>query len=103
MVPPQLPVRNIEYSLIETPTEDRSKEHRQPDDCHVLIRWSQLVDLVKKNLTCACGKPVLHFERRTIGIATELDYRCSSCKKTATAFAGRSDYVEEKLDEHYFY
>jgi hypothetical protein len=47
---------------------------------------------------CSCGEPIKHFERPTIGIATEIDYHCQSCKKTASDLANRSIYVEEQAE-----
>jgi hypothetical protein len=50
-------------------------------------------------MACAkCGQAITNkFERRTVGIATELDFRCLSCKSFATANALRSNYVLEQL------
>jgi hypothetical protein len=41
--------------LMETPEKDRKLNRKKPDDCHVIIRWSHLVRLVKDNFVCACG------------------------------------------------
>jgi hypothetical protein len=63
-------------------------------DCHVLIRWSQLQRLVKERMSCVtCGLAVESFERRTVGIATEIDFFCPTCNLSETADALRSDYV----------
>jgi hypothetical protein len=71
------------------------------DDCHVLVRWSQLQNLVKKRMSCAdCGLAVTSFERRTVEIATEIDFICSGCEVFETAQALRSDYeVQESSME----
>jgi ribosomal protein L37AE/L43A len=66
-------------------------------DCHVLIRWSALHEVVTKNTACAkCGTAITRFVRRTVGIATDLDLECTKCKSTATAHAIRSEYELEK-------
>jgi hypothetical protein len=75
--PSELPLPT-EDILLGTPPEERRKNCKAPADCHILIRCSQLVDLVKENVTCACGKPIVDFERRTIGIAAEIDFNCKS-------------------------
>jgi hypothetical protein len=77
-----------------SPSEPPSDKRNAPDDCHVLIRWSQLQNLVKQTMPCAhCGLPVASFERRTVGIATETNFSCSVCKAFETARALRTDYV----------
>jgi hypothetical protein len=82
-----LTVRNNKnLALLETPPEARPKVQRQPDDCHVLIRWSQLEQFIKTTFYCQCGKPISQLERRTIGIATEIDFYCSTT------------YVEQKME-----
>jgi hypothetical protein len=74
-----------------------STERNASDDCHVLIRWSELQKLVEKRMSCAdCGLAVTSFERRTIEIATEIDFVCSACEVFETAQALRSDYVVEE-------
>jgi hypothetical protein len=95
---PTLPVRTIDCALLETPTDDRKTKRKRPDDCHIIIRWSQLVQLIETNFTCSCGHSIKNLDRRTVGIATDVDFHCQSCKKTASALADRSDYVEEKLE-----
>ena len=71
-----------------------TKERNATDDCHVLIRWSQLQNLVKNRMSCSyCGQPVTSFERRTVGIATEVDFFCPACKVSDTVAALRSDFV----------
>jgi hypothetical protein len=92
----RVPVCTIDTPLTETPPEDRRKKRKKPEDCHILIRWSQLVSLVKDNFSCACGQPIKDFERRTIGIATEVDFHCTACKKSASALADCSEYVEKQ-------
>jgi hypothetical protein len=48
-------------------------------------------------MSCAdCGLAVTSFERRTVGIETEIDFVCSACKVFETAQAHRSDYVVEE-------
>jgi hypothetical protein len=65
----------VEFALLETPPEKLRKMRKAPVDCHALNCWSSLVKLVKENMTCAkCGNAINKFERRTIGIATELDF-----------------------------
>jgi hypothetical protein len=93
--PISVPVPSIDLVLMETPPKEGRKNCKAPADCHILINWSQLVDLIKNNFTCMCGQPILDFERRTIGIAAEIDFNCKSCKKTVSALAG---YVEENLE-----
>jgi hypothetical protein len=52
-----------------------------PDDCHILIRWSELQNLVIVHMACAkCGKAITKFDHWTIRIAMELDFWCTSCK-----------------------
>jgi C1A family cysteine protease len=83
-----------ESMTLTSPSEPPSDERNAPDDCHVLIRWSQLQNLVKQRMACAhCGLPVATFERRTVGIATEINFSCSVCKAFETARALRTDYV----------
>jgi hypothetical protein len=85
-----------DLALQDTPTEERSKKRKPPDDCHVLILWSELHNLVTQNMSCSkCGSAVTKFDRRTIGIATELDFRCTTCKTDATGHALKSNYVLE--------
>jgi ribosomal protein L37AE/L43A len=93
--PASLP--NAILALQETPERDQKKKRKAPVDCHVLIRWSALQELVTKNMACAtCGTAITRFVRRTVGIATELDFDCRKCKTTATAHALRSEYELEK-------
>jgi hypothetical protein len=92
----RIPITNP--ALVETPPEDRRNMRKKPADCHVLIRWSRLVEMMKENLSCLCGERIKHIDRRTIGIATEIDFRCSSCKKEASVLADRTDYVEQKSE-----
>jgi hypothetical protein len=101
-VTPSSPVvRPVWLALTETPPEERKKMRQSPDDCHVLIRWSELVLLVKNNLCCSCGSPIKRFHRRTIGIATEIDFHCSCCKKTASALADRRSDVKEVTETNF--
>jgi hypothetical protein len=54
---------------------------------------------VTNNFSCKCGETITHFEeRRTIGIATELDYWCQSCKNIALALPDHSVHVEENSE-----
>ena len=92
----------LPFSLEETPPEKRRKKRKPAADCHVLIPWSSLLNLVTENMACAkCGQAITHFERRTIGIATELDFRCSVCKSQATAEALRTDYAKNKSPDDF--
>ncbi len=84
-----------------SPAEPPSDERNAPDDCHVLVRWSQLQNLVKRTMACAhCGLPVASFERRTVGIATEIDFSCSICKAFGNARALRTDYAVNDTMEY---
>jgi hypothetical protein len=49
---------------------------------------------------CGCGFPNFELQRRTIGIATEIDFSCK-CTKSYTAYEDRTDYMEEKLDQNF--
>jgi hypothetical protein len=70
-----------ESMTLTSPLQPPSEERNASDDCHVLIRWSELQNLVKQRMSCAhCGLPVTSFERRTVGIATEIDFSCPVCK-----------------------
>jgi hypothetical protein len=63
--------------LRKTPPEELKKKRKAADDCHVLIRWSKLKDLATLHMACAkCGQAITKLERQTVGIATELDFRC---------------------------
>jgi hypothetical protein len=77
----------FDVALFETPPKKRRKAHKKADDCHLLIRWSQLDKLAKNNFSCSCGEPIKHFERRMIGIATGIDFCFQSCKRSASALA----------------
>jgi hypothetical protein len=80
--------------LRKTPPEELKKKRKAADDCHVLIRWSELVNLVTSHMACAkCGQAITKFERQTVGIATELDFQCLTCKSFAMANALRSNYM----------
>jgi hypothetical protein len=88
---------NIQDCVSEDDSDDESLtlgSHLPPstDDCHVLIRWSQLQNLVKQKMLCAdCGLAVTSFQRRTVRIATDIDFVCSGCEVFETAQALRSD------------
>jgi hypothetical protein len=86
----------VDPALLETPPEKRKTKRQSPDDCHILIRWSQLSSLVKNNFLCKCGKQIEHFNKRTIVIATELDFRCPSCNNHAAVLADRSNYMDDQ-------
>jgi hypothetical protein len=103
--PPSSPeaVRAVNPALIEMPPNERRKIRKSPDDCHILIRWSQLAALVKKNFSCNCGEPIKHFDRQTIGIGTALDFRCQLCNKNASALADWSSYVEQNAEKTFLY
>ncbi len=47
-----------------------------------------------------CGNTNFELTRRTVGIATEIDFTCK-CRKSCTAYADRTNYMEEK-SEHDF-
>jgi hypothetical protein len=82
---------NTKDCVSEDDSDDESLTLGSPlppstDDCHVLIRWSELQNLVKKRMLCAdCGLAVTSFERRTAGIATEINFVCSVCEVFETA------------------
>jgi hypothetical protein len=83
-----------EGMTLTSPSEPPSDKRNAPDDCHVLIRCSQLQNLVKQTMECAhCGLTVATFKRWTIGIATEIEFSCSVCKAFETARALQTDYV----------
>jgi hypothetical protein len=84
-------------AIAETPPDIRNVKRKPPEDCHVLIRWSELEKLVRENMICMqCGFTIQNLDRRTIGIATEIDFTCTGCKKTGCAYADRTDYIMEK-------
>jgi hypothetical protein len=70
-------------------------------DCHVLVRWSEIEKLVKDRMACVvCGQAVRSFQRRTVGIATEVDFFCSTCDLSETATALKSEKtVQESSTE----
>jgi hypothetical protein len=69
-----------------TPPKKKRAKRKPTDDCHVIICWSQLSKLVKENMVCSgCGNPICQLHRRTIGIATELDFACKF-RETYTAY-----------------
>jgi hypothetical protein len=101
-IPPASPLVGTTDPSVETPPNVRNSMRKKPDDCHVLIRWSELVKLVQDNFVCSgCGEGIRHLDRRTIGIATEIDFFCSNCKKEACANADRTDYVMEKAEKDF--
>jgi hypothetical protein len=87
-------------ALDETPENKRSATRKAPDDCHVpLVQWSELQKLVKDRMACAkCGMLVTKFNRQTIGIATELDFSCTTCNTEGTANAIQSNYPLENRE-----
>jgi hypothetical protein len=96
-------VRDVNPVLIETPPNERRKMRKSPDNFHILIRWLQLTTMVKNNFSCNCGEPIKHFNRCTIGIATELDFRCQSCNKNVSALANWSSYIEQNAEKTNLY
>jgi hypothetical protein len=99
-----LPVANRSFAdiaLEETPPEKRAVKRKAPDDCHVIIRWSQLACLIKENMNCSgCGKAITKLERRTVGIATEIDFSCP-CRETVSASADLCDYMLEQTETNF--
>ncbi len=84
-------------------SDDDTNERIATDDCHVLIRWSQIDKLVKQRMACAsCGTPVTTFNRRTVGIATEIDFSCPTCKEkhTGAALTTGTDDNKERIDSY---
>jgi hypothetical protein len=63
---PSVPVCSAGLALIEMPPGKRRKMYQLPDDYHILIWWSQLVNLAKSNFSCSCGKLIKHFNQRTL-------------------------------------
>jgi hypothetical protein len=54
-----------------------------------------------KNMVCAgCGIPNFELTRRTIGIATEINFSCK-CRKSCTAYSDQPNYMEEKSDHDF--
>jgi hypothetical protein len=54
-------------------------------------------------MACAkCGMPVTSFNRQTIGIATELDFSCTTCNTEGTANAIQSNYQLENRESDDF-
>jgi hypothetical protein len=75
-------------SMTLSTSQPPTKERNATDDCHVLIRWSQLQNLVKNRMSCSyCGLAVTSFKRWTVGVATEVDFFCSACKVSDTVGA----------------
>jgi hypothetical protein len=94
-VMPGSPAVAVDFALQDTPTDGQHKKRKAPDDCHALIQWLELQNLVKAHMACAkCDK--------AITLATELDFQCTSCKSYATAHALRSDYVLEQSEKEDF-
>ena len=83
--PPSSPTFSLGQSFLkvlsETPPAERKFKRKQPDDCHIIIRWSELVGLVKNNFTCKCGEAIHDLRRRTVGIATEVNFSCKFLQK----------------------
>jgi hypothetical protein len=76
--PPASAIRSSgDIALEATPPEMMAVIRKKPDDCHVVLRWSQLTQLIKENMVCSdCSNPTFKLQRRTIGIATEIDFSC---------------------------
>jgi hypothetical protein len=86
----------------ETPPDIRNVKRKTPEDMHVLIRWSELEKLVTENMVCGgCGNAIKGLDKRTIGIATEIDFYCKGCKKTACAHADRTEYMQDKSERDF--
>jgi hypothetical protein len=98
---PHVPVRTIDFALEETPPEARKLTRKPPSDCHVLVRWSQLVQFLQSSFICKCGKPIVQLERRTIGIATEIDFCCRSCHNKGAVLADRRNHVEDNAESNF--
>jgi hypothetical protein len=80
----------------ETPPEKRNIKRKLPDNCHIIICWSQLAKLIQENMVCSnWGSSVTNLARNTVGIATDIDFHCM-CRKTASALANRSDHMLDK-------
>ena len=43
-----------------------------------------------------CGATITELNRRTVGIATEIDFCCTYCKKTGRASADSTNYIVAK-------
>jgi hypothetical protein len=72
-------------ALKETPPEKRNIKRKVPDDCHVIICWSQLAKLIQDNMVCSnCGSSITNLAQKTIRIATYLEFSCK-CRKAASA------------------
>jgi hypothetical protein len=88
-------------ALEETPPQKRNVKRKPPIDCHVIIRWSQLSQLMKENMVCSnCGGPICHLERKTVGIATDIHLSCK-CGNAASALADRSDYMLDQSETYF--
>jgi hypothetical protein len=92
VVTPCLPPASVilssgDIALEETPPNKMRTKQKQPDDCHVIICWSELSNLIKRKRVCSgCGNPICELHTRTIGIATEIDF-LYKCRKSYTAYA----------------
>jgi hypothetical protein len=83
-------------ALEETPPEKRRVRRKPPDDCHVIVQWSQLSNLIQQSMVCSgCRNSISKLERQTIGIATEIDFSCK-CRETVTAYADKTKYMVDK-------
>jgi hypothetical protein len=87
-----------------TNSKKPSKKIKASGDCHVLIWWSELQKLVvKERMACtSCGMAITNFDERTVGIATELDFSCATCKIYDTTNVLWSDYVLEPRETDNF-
>jgi hypothetical protein len=84
----------------DSPQNANANQRKPSDDCHVLVRWSELQNLVREQMACVtCGTAVTSFHRRTVGIATKLEFNCALCDRTSTATALRSKYVLEATEK----
>jgi hypothetical protein len=56
----------------------------------------ELVKLIWQNMVCSgCGTSISQLDLRTIEIATEIDFCCTSYKKTGCAYVNWADYIIE--------
>jgi hypothetical protein len=100
---PSLPASHLDdLALKPMPKALRCKQRKAPDDCHALILWLELQKLVKEHFACTgCSEHVANFHRRTVRIATGLDFFCKSCKMIRTAEAIRSNYIVTQSDKDF--
>jgi hypothetical protein len=80
--PPASAIRLLgDITLEETPTDRRSTIQKKPDDCHVVLRWLQLSQIIKQNMVCSdCN--YWYCNRN----ATEIEFSCKR-GKSYTSYA----------------